>query len=252
MNKADAKIYVTSSRGFTLLEVVITIGILLTMMIAITTMLRGSFDIRFALSQEGQVTHRLNTAMEKISSDLAHAYILSSKDVNRNPSDRYFKTIFKIDKSFSGDKLAFTTMNHQPLRANAKESDSSYVVYEIQDSKKIPGRKNLYRGAFVRIPADFKDDPPMNLLAKNIKTIVFEAWQGDGWSKDKWNSESRETRDKIPHMVRVSIEAWSEDLEEGETPGPAHEATLKYQTIIYLTSASKFDELKQKSKNLKL
>jgi len=240
------------SAGFTLLEVIITLGILTSMIIAISTLLRSSFDVRFALSQEGIITHRLNTAMQKISADLSHAFILSSTNLRRNAPERTTKTIFTIDRSSSGDKIGFTMMNHAAVKYNARESDSAYVVYMLKDAKDTPGRKHLYRGVYGKIPSNFKEDPPMKLLAKHIKSIEFQPWKGDDWSKDKWSSKRRETRDKIPHLIKISIEAWVEDPVDDEQLTEIHELTTNYHSISYLPYASKFKELKSKSGTLKL
>jgi prepilin-type N-terminal cleavage/methylation domain-containing protein len=182
--------------GFTLIEVVITLGILSVMMIAVTTLLRSSFEVRFALSDEAKLTHRISVAMQKISEDLAHAYLVSSKDTRRNFNDRATKTVFRIEKDITGgDKLALTCMNNRPLRVNAREGDEEYVSYSVQDAKETPGRKHLFRGSSGVLPEDFKEDPPMEVLARNIKAITFEFWNGDSWSKDKWNSERSDTKD---------------------------------------------------------
>jgi type II secretory pathway pseudopilin PulG len=235
------------SAGFTLIEVCITLGILTTMMVAITTILKSSFDVRFALGDEAKLTHRINVAMQKITDDISHSYIISSKDTKRNYNDRTSKTIFRIDKVITGgDKISFTTMNHQPLKYNSHEGDSAYVVYEVQDAKESPGRKHLFRGAMAKIPEDFKEDPAMEMLASHIKSINFEFWNGDGWSKDKWTSERGDTKDLMPHLVKVMIEAWSrEPAEDGQVEEGDGEV-ISYSSVVFLTNSSIFKELKSR------
>jgi type II secretory pathway component PulJ len=233
--------------GFTLIEVVITLGILTTMMVAVTTLLRSSFEVRFALSDEAKLTHRINVAVQKISDDLAHAYIISSKDTKRNYNDRTTKSLFRIDKVVGGgDKISFTTMSHRPLKSNSHEGDEAYVVYEVQEAKDSPGRKHLFRGATGKIPEDFKEDPPMELLSSHIKAINLEFWNGEGWSKDKWTSERSDTKDLMPHMVKVTVEAWTRDPVEDETPDESAEATISYSTVVFLENSSTMKELKSR------
>lgn len=242
--------------GFTLLEVVITLAILSTMMIAVTSLLRSSFDVRFALSDEAKLTHRLNVAVQKIADDLAHAYIISSKDTKKNYNDRNTKTIFSIEKNIGGgDKLAFTAMSHLPLRYNANEGDSAYIVYEIRDAKENPGRKHLYRGVLGKIPEDFKQDPPMVLLAKHIKAIDVQFWNGESWSQDKWTSERSETKDLMPQMIKLTVEAWVNDPDE-EDPSAAspEESDLSesYSTVVFLQYAAQMKELKLRPSTAKM
>lgn len=244
--------FLRRSAGFTLLEVMITIGILATMMLAVTSLLKNSFDIRFALSNKAKVSHRLNIAMRSISEDLSEAYIVSSKDTKRSNAERTTKTIFQITKEMGSDVLRFTTMNNRSPFKNQKESDEAFVVYKVKENKKISGRKDLYRGVMTKLPSSFREDPEVSILAKNIKSLSFEYWRGDKWVKDKWDSTSSDTRDKIPHMVKLEVEAWTEDLEEGDEVAEYHEETVKVSTIVYLPYSLAFPELKNKIKSLKL
>ncbi len=240
------------SSGFTLLEVVIAIAILAIMVTALSTMLKNGFDLRFALSQNAKVTNRLNNAMRQISEDLSKAFVLSGKDVIRNPPERATKTLFEILKESKGDKLRLTTMNHKASRANARESSLSFVVYEVKEAKDVPGRTHLYRGEDIFIPEDNRKDPDMVVIAKNIKSISFETWNGDGWTKDRWSTKRRDTRDKLPHMVRVVIEAYEEDRQEEDREDRYSEVTTSFETVVFLPFAAKMPELKEQTSTMKL
>ncbi|MBI2601530.1 MAG: prepilin-type N-terminal cleavage/methylation domain-containing protein [Deltaproteobacteria bacterium] len=234
-------------RGFTLLEVIITLTILVSMVYAITQMIRASFDVRYALGQEAMVTHRFNTIMEAFSRDIGHAFIVPSKDTVRAGGKA--RTVFKITKSMDSDSLALTYSAHQAIRAHAKEADLAYVVYQVRASKKDPSRKNLYRGETMRMPEDFRDDPPMAVLAEDIASLQFEAWNGDSWMRDKWDSTSSDTKDRLPQMVRVIVQAWTQnasDRTEDSKPD------VQYTSVIYLPTALDFDELKQHTSSYKL
>ena len=153
------------SHGMSLLEVILALSILATIVLSITQILRYNIDIRLALSEKATATQKLNRLLTRINADLGQAFIISAKDVNRTEGQR--KTLFKIIKQSDSDKLMMTYTNHFPEQMNAKESSLSYVVYELRESKKFPHRKDLYRGEFPRVPDDFKQDPPMNLIARD-------------------------------------------------------------------------------------
>lgn len=221
------------------------------MMISISMLLRGSFDVRSALSENAKVNHRINVAMRIISDDLQHTFYVSPQDIERSTVERTQGTYFEIKKGFRGESLRFTTMNHKPTRYNAKESDIAFVVYEVRESKDIPGRNHLYRGEQTNISSDFKDDPKMNTLAKHIKNLKVEFWTGDSWRQDKWDTTSSDTRGKIPHMVRITIEAWA-DEPLPEEAGTDEDGTVVYSTVVYLQNAYKFEELKSQMSSMKL
>lgn len=241
--------------GFSLIEVVITIGILMTLTLAVASMLRGGFDVKAGLSQQSKVAHRLQIAMQRIVDDLQHAYMLSPKiDKGKiNFAERKIKALFKIDKVGSkGDKLTLTTKTHRAMIAGRHESDLTLVSYELQDAQDAPGRTHLYRGSFPYIPADLREEPQMRLLARGIKALTFEPWTGERWSKDYWDSGRGDTRNSLPRMVRVTIEAWSEDREDGDGRDESYdERTETLSTVVYIYEASEYAELKQPDKSIK-
>ena len=227
--------------GFTLLEVILSIAILATLTMAFSTMMQSSFNIRRALSSDGTVSHRLATAMSQIGGDIEHGFLVPTKDIPRNGVSRRMKTIFKLDFGSDSDKLALTSMNFRSTTANANEGDAAYIVYEVRESKINNGRKDLFRGANPVIPEDFKEDPPMFILAKNIKSLKIFAWNGEDWAKDRWDSSRTDWKDRLPRMVRVEITGWARELEEGSDPNsnrPADdEDVVTLRTVVTIPQA---------------
>lgn len=241
------------SSGFTLIEVVITVAILGTLTIAIASMLQSGFEVKAGLSQKAAMLHRLSVVMDKVAKDVQFAFYVSLKDADKNGIDRKMKTVFKIDKGSPGDKLSLTTKTHQAIRSGANESEFTYVMYDLRDSQDQPGRKDLYRAETPAIPLDLKDEPPMRLLAKNIKAVTFEYWRGDDWAKsDYWDTGRGETRNILPKLVRITIEAFLHDAKEGDVRDEATEgATDKLTTVVYIEDSGPYAELKQQAKSVK-
>ena len=239
------------SSGFSLLEVMITLSILVTLIITVSELLRRTVDMKIALSEKDGVTQKLNRIMEKITYDISHAYLLSSKDHTLTGGKK--NTIFKIEKADKGDTLSMTYTGHKPIKSNSPESSLSYVVYELAESKKHPGRKNLYRGEFPRIPEDFKENPKMELFAENVSKLILEAWNGDDWTKDGWDSTKSDMENLLPHMVRIRVAVWSEEASEGESSEDIDDAPLdQYATIVYLPNALDFNEIKERTSSFRL
>lgn len=241
-------------QGFSLIEVVITIGILMSLTITVASMLKSGFDVKEGLSERTKMVHRMSVAMAKLSEDLAHAFYVSAKDAAKNGIGRTIKTQFKIEKSFGGssDKLSLTTKTHRAIKAGAFESDLTYVVYEVREAKDAPGRYNLYRGETPYIPSELRDDPPMRILARHIKQLTLEPWTGEQWSKDFWDTGRGDTRNRLPKLVRVTIEAWLNDRVQGDGQSEeADQATDKMQTVVYLSDSWEYTELKDQVKTIK-
>jgi len=241
-----------NSRGFTLIEVILAMTFLTTIIIGSTEMMRGSFDLKTALSQKGKVLHRINLAMNRISSDLQHAFIISTNDQEKNGIGRRTKSIFSIKRGTSGSRLALTTRTNIPMTAGSHETDATYVIYELMDSKITAGRKNLVRKDARLIPEDMRDDPKPIVIARNIKTFNVEWWRGDKWEEATFDSTERDTRNKMPRLVKVTIEAWAEDREDGDgTPESVDEYVDQISTVVFLPLSTEYKEIAEQFKTIK-
>jgi type II secretion system protein J len=241
-----------ASAGFSLIELVISIGILMTLTMGVAVMLRGGFEVKEGVSQKSKVLNRLSVAMEKLADDISHAILVSPQDQAKNGLGRRSKTFFKIEKVSGSDKLALTTRTHRVMKAGVNESDMTYVVYELREARDVPGRKHLYRGSAGTLPEDARDEPPMRVLARNIKNMTFEYWTGDRWSKEYWDTNRGDTRNKLPKLVRITLEAWAEDRYENDgLDESADQATDLMITTVYLNDSWEYAELKEQVGQIK-
>lgn len=243
----------SGAAGFSLIEVVISIAILLSLTLAVVSMLKSGFDIKEGLSARSKVVHRLQVAMAHLARDIEHAFIISSvKDQNKNPLGRRAKTLFRIDKSGGSEKLALTTKTRLANIKGAFESELTFVVYELKDAKEVSGRKHLYRAETPVIPEDLKEEPPTQVLVRGIKTLTYEVWDGDKWAKDGWDTGRGDWRNRLPKMVKVTIEAFKHDRVDGDGKDQAlDEETETLSTVIYLADSWASAEIKQPAKTPK-
>jgi type II secretory pathway component PulJ len=243
-----------SQDAFSLLEVMLAIGILLSLVVAVATMLRSTIDLKMSLARDSRITHRLTVAMTRVAWDVEHAFVVGLNDTPRGGSERQFKTIFKIDKTGDNDRLAMTITGNINGMPGSPEGDTAYVVYEVRDAQDSPGRKHLYRGITTATRDDLKEDPSMRIFVRNIKTFKLSAWKGDDWSTDRWDSARGEWRDKLPQMVRIEIETWNEDDEiprENPSDQTGDSNVVGVKTIVSIQQARGMKELKQPSNSVK-
>ena len=228
--------------GFTLLEVIMTITILLTLTIAATTAIRNSIDIRQGLSSQVTISHSINAVMQRVVADLEEVFIISTKRTEYNPAFRKTKTIFRLE---SNGTLSMTTMSKRPTKANAPESDQTYVVYELKESSEQSGRYELYRGETKVIPQNFREKIPMVLLSENVKVFEVEVYTGSKWSADRWDTTKNEHRNMLPRMVKVHIEMFEIDEEAGPLDvGVEDMPTSGLTSVVYLPKSWGLKEYK--------
>ncbi len=248
MKIENNKARIHSRSGFTLLEVLMSLGILTSMVVAISSMIRSNFDVREGVSNQNRVTHRLNIALERITRELAEAYVVPVQDYDRGiVTSRNMGTLFRIEQG-SQTNLTFTTLGYRSIRRNSGESDVALVSYKIVSDTQIPGRSHLYRTVKAFLDADLKELPEGELFVRNIKSLELEFWRGDGWSKDQWDSGRSDTRGLTPHLVKVSVEAWTDDLGPEDKAEAFHEQTVKASTIVYLSYSGDLKELKERGR----
>lgn len=237
-------------QGFTLLEVLIAIGLLAGIMLFVTMMLRSGLDLRGALAEQARLIQRGNVALTRIDQDLSHAFLLSSKDSDRSKKAR---TIFRIKQSGDSSTLEMTYMGHRSMQEDASEGSQSYVVYKIQESKKFPGRSDLVRGEFPRVPEDFKQDPEFKVVVTDVNSLSLEYWNGERWLRDPWDSTKREQRDLLPHLVRVSLKLWRLDATEGLSRAELEREDFDhFATVVYLPYALEFNQLKKPNSSFRI
>ncbi|MCY4380524.1 MAG: prepilin-type N-terminal cleavage/methylation domain-containing protein [Proteobacteria bacterium] len=242
-------------QGFTLLEVLITISLLAFMVIAISSLMRGSVDMRLGLSEQTQVISRLNTAMHMMKKDLEHTYMLSVNYDKHMIMDGVTNTFFKVT-SFGGQTtVSFTTMNAQNNYGDAQRGELITVEYEVKESERFPGRLALFRG---EMTLGFDGEITTRLVVEGIESFTFEMWNGDGWLST-WDTEKSDFKQSIPRLVRVAVRAYPTDPESDDPsaqnsimdvnePG----AFAERRTIVLLPWARRFIELKDKTKTLRL
>lgn len=245
-----------SEQGFTLLEVILSIAILMTLVIGFSQMMQSTVRIKSALSQDHLATHRMANAMNLIATDLQHAFIYSSKDRASFGISRRTKSIFRIETTSISDKVIMSTMDHQPIIANSKESDSTIVVYEVREEQGVEAKKGLFRGEANMISEDLKEEPPMRLLVSGVKGIKLSVWDGEKFVNDRWDSARGEWRDKLPRMIRIELEGYEREQEDDGGGGNKlsttdQQPTLKYSTVVYLPYAASIPEVKSKPASIK-
>lgn len=239
------------TRGFTLLEVIITISLLAVMMVSVSALMGGSLDMKIALSQRAQTAGRMNSALTQISSDLTHAFMLSVNNDKERILEGKPRTIFKLSDFAGRTKLVLTTMKNGAVKKNIGEGELSFVTYELKDSEALPGRKDLYRGSVGVIPDDLNSDIETKLIARSIKMMKLEMWNGDSW-RTEWNTEKSEFKQTIPKMVKITLVGYDMEPAEGDEDlaKDSDEFDTLRTTAVYLPYAQRFEELKSRNGSL--
>lgn len=202
-----------AARGFTLMEVVIAIAITA----FIGTVIGVSFNTTIQNKEiiEGQAEHyrMLRAAMSRMVREIGAAYVSDRYDSKRY-RDQYDRPTNFVG---SRDKLLFTTLSHQRLYADAKESDQMVVEYQVKTStdSKARGRTDLMRRENVLLEERMDRGGTEDTLFEGAKKIEFQYWNSERkqW-EDEWDTRRSERKSILPTRVKITLTALDENGKE--------------------------------------
>jgi general secretion pathway protein J len=189
-----------AARGFSLVEVMIAIGI--TALIGGMTI--GTFRqvdrAREITQEQGDRYAGARLALSRLAHETGMAFISEHYDKNRI---RERPTLFKGRE----DSLLFTTMAHERLFANAKESDQAVVEYTVESDPDHSGEQALFRREKVHIDDEPDRGGRKDLVAEHVQALRFQYWDDKrkDWSRE-WSTRSVDHANELPGRVRFELE----------------------------------------------
>jgi general secretion pathway protein J len=196
------------ARGFTLVEVMIAVGITAVMAMMTVGALRGldrSTEIA-RLQEERYGAVRL--ALTRMSREISVAFISDNYDQSLQTRLRERPTLF-VGKE---DSLLFTAFAHVRLYRDAKESDQSVIEYTLDSDPEHSGEKALFRREKVRLDEEPDRGGRKSLVADRISSIRFAYWdrKRKEWVNE-WSTKNVDHTDDLPPRVRIELEVRTPD-----------------------------------------
>jgi general secretion pathway protein J len=166
-------------------------------------------------SIESQTEHyrMLRTAMNRMVREIGAAYVSDRYDSRR------YRDAFDRPTNFIGsrDRLLFTSLAHQRLYADAKESDQMVVEYQVKSSPdpKAKGRSDLVRRERAQIEERMDRGGTEDVLFEGAKKIEFQYWNSDKkqW-EDEWDTRRADRKSVLPTRVKITLFAVDETGKE--------------------------------------
>jgi len=197
------------TRGFTLMEVLIAV--------AITAFLGGMISMAFTtgtkakevVESDAERYRMLRTAMDRMTREIGSAFVSDRYDSKRYRDQNDRPTNFIGER----DRLLFTSLAHERLYTDAKESDQMVVEYQVKSSqaRESRGRQDLMRRENPVVHDEKMDRGGVEeVLYEGAKRLEFHYWNPDRkeWV-DSWDTRRVEMKSKLPS--RVKIDLWALD-----------------------------------------
>jgi general secretion pathway protein J len=188
------------ARGFTLVEVLIAVGITATMAVMTIGSLRSLDRASEVARLQDERYAAARVALGRVARELTMAFLSDNYDTRRY---RDPPTLF-VGRE---DELLFTTLAHARLYRDARESDQALVAYSLEADPDHPGERALFR----REKAHLDDEPDRggrtDLVADHVAELRFKYWdpRRRDWVRE-WTTRSTEHGKELPPRVRIELE----------------------------------------------
>lgn len=202
-------------RGLSLLEIALAVTIVAIMGSLTWGSLARSFDAYETVTEVDQRYHNIRVAMDRMSRELAAAFLTSNARHKNAQRGRKWVTQFKAKPDGDFAKINFVAFAHQILLKDAKESDQCELGYFVDADPDKPGVLNLMRREAYLIDTEPEEGGRAEILAENIKKFTLRFWnaRSEEWV-DTWDTEKSEFTGRLPAVVEIGLVILDENGEE--------------------------------------
>lgn len=203
--------HIQRQAGLTLLEIMISIALLMLMMTVAWSTVVSTSDSKKMVEASQQRNHEIRVAMARMVRDLSHAY-LSANENQQVIDQTKRRTIFLGKSGGTVDELRFSSFAHDPMWANADESEQTMISYGSMSDRNDSRKTHLTRRETRRLSddqLDYKQVPAStDILIRDIQRVKFEYWDWrDKEWQESWNSTAADgERGRLPSRVRITVE----------------------------------------------
>jgi type II secretion system protein J len=203
--------YGIGMRGFTLLEILISIAILVTLMIGIYGVYKANIGAVHRVSQKGQVFQMARIALDRMTKDLESAFVASDLS-----SEKTRLGMIGKDQEIEGnqaDRLDFTTLSHLVLDEREPRTDVCEVGYQLVKDPEGEGFI-LFRRDDWNLDENLTEGGTSHELARRVTGLNITYQSIDGVEFDNWDTVEGKPGPDLPSLIFIQLTIM--DQEGGE------------------------------------
>lgn len=193
-------------RGFSLIEILVSAGLLAITGALLLQSLSSSLDAKDAVETTSGRYHLVRSAMSRMVDEISMAY-LSKHHALAEP---------RTETGFLGerDELHFTAFGYVPRVADEKKSDQRQLAYYL-DTDPRTQTESLFRREQANLDDNFEEGGRALVLLPNVRELTFEYWDSakESW-EEKWDAAGAEHTEQLPARVRIKLVAVMDDGQE--------------------------------------
>jgi hypothetical protein len=188
-------------RGLSLLDTMLSVGVLLMLTMFTLVAMRNSAQLNAALKDQDQ---SFRTPMMMLRRHIALAFLTPSLQAG----ERY-RTVF-VGKDGNPDLLFFATRAHQRRYRDSRESDQAEITIWAESMPRIDGYSSeglvLYQRLSTIIDGEPDEGGVVQPIAYNVKSFNLRYLDGrvNMW-RDEWDSRTPDANNMLPRAIELSL-----------------------------------------------
>jgi prepilin-type N-terminal cleavage/methylation domain-containing protein len=230
----------TTSRGFTLMEVMLATLILAMVVSMVTLALSGSLRVVEATRDQGDLYYRAQVAIERISEDFESAILTDGVEFIGRPAE---------DTSDQEQLLVrFGSMAHLVFDPEHGQEGMGQIEYYLIPDPEDGEQMVLLRNDRLSVPQEKQEEGGKKgnsgfLLSNHLRTVKFSYFDAQGEEHDSWDTrvdpdagiDEKKGKHRLPSAVACTLEFWLDR---------AQETTHTFQTSIRIPAGMIIAETK--------
>jgi len=195
------------------MEVMVAVAVTAAMAAMVAMAFQTGFNAREVVERDAEHYRQLRVAMSRMEREIGAAFVSDRFDARRYRDQNDRPTNFIGER----DRLLFTSLAHQRLYVDAKESDQAAIEYTVESSpdKEARGRQDLVRRENPVLGDHMDRGGAKDALFEGVKKLEFAYWDSDRkeWV-DEWDTRRLERKSVLPTRVRIVLTALDENGKE--------------------------------------
>ena len=187
--------------AFTLIEVILAIGVASIVLIAINAVFFTALHLRNATADAVDAAEPVDQALTIMRRDLQCAVPPKASGVLSGG----FKIGNVTSTGISDPVSAEIYTADGALSANAPWGDIQRVTYELKDSTTATG-KDLYRSVTRNLLTETTPDVKDQLMIRGVDSVQFSAYDGSQWLNTWDTTDTTSANTNLPVAVRVDVQ----------------------------------------------
>ena len=192
-------------RGFTLIEVMIAVGIVATVTTLVWSSFSSTIKTKAAVEAQAGRYRTVRIALERMAREVSMAYLSQNEDTTL-PERR---TFFMGKRRSDIDELRFSYFGHQRLYEDVAESDTAQVLYFGGRDRDDSRKHNLYRRETRRL-SNLKPEEAAgetNMVCDDVVRLKLDYYDArDKQWRDEWVTTSADGQpDRLPSRIRITL-----------------------------------------------